>query len=880
MSRTCTATLAAAFLLASASAVDARQPSAPYARLDATVGHLPKNVVPIDYDITLHPQIAARTTTGAETIRLLVRTATPTIVISTLEMSVSSASLDRGTAATIATDPKKQQTTLTFAQPVGAGIHTLHLAFAGKIGTEPQGLFVQPYTTASGGKDEMIATQFESTDARRMFPCFDEPSFRATYKLTVTVPSDLTAVSNMPVERETTAGTEKTVAFARTPSMSTYLVVLAAGHFSEISDSVDGIKIDVFAPSDRIDHAQYALDAEKKLLAYYDGYFGIKFPLPKLDLIDVPGGFPGAMENWGGITFNESLLLFDPKVEPESAKIGIFETIAHEMSHQWTGDLVTMDWWSGLWLNEGFADWMETKASDHFNPSWHLWDRVEGDVALAMTSDEKATSHPIQVPVEDDTQAGATFDEITYQKGGAVIRMMEQYLGEDTFRDGVRDYLKAHAYGNTTAADLWSSLSSVSHRDVAALAGPWIDTPGLPVVTVATACENGHRTVSLTQHRFLVDGGDSGAQLWPIPVAISTGGPPVYTLLSERTGTADGGSCTAPLAIDAGAIGYYRVALDDQLAKQQIAQFPQLTVAERARAIGDFNAQMLAGGAPPARLFAAIGRVRPDDALTVWSSALRSLRGISDLENGESGKEPFEAYAIRLLRPVGTRVGWDAAPGEDSQTESLRSDLITALGIAGDPATIAEARTRFAAFERDPASLPAALREPVFTIVGNYADEATWEQLKKLLLTAKSPEAGQQYANALFAARDPQLARKNLAMAVDGSLPPELGSVLPFIDVVEVALAGRQGTLAWTFFKAHDAEMTSKLSAFEQPFIAGALVPLFWNVAPQSELDALIDATPNVPPQLAAKAKHDIAIRLAQRARLVTPIDALVASVR
>jgi aminopeptidase N len=223
-------------------------------------------------------------------------------------------------------------------------------------------------------------------------------------------------------------------------------------------------------------------------------------------------------------------------------------------------------------------------------------------------------------------------------------------------------------------------------------------------------------------------------------------------------------------------------------------------------------------------------------------------------------------------------VGWDAAPGEDSQTESLRSDLITALGIAGDPATIAEARARFARIEKDPASLPAALREPVFTIAGNYADEATWEQRRKYLLAAKSPEEGQQFASALFAARDPQLASKNLAMAIDGSLPPELGSVLPFIDVVEVALAGRQGKLAWTFFKAHDAQMTGKLSVFEQPFVASALVPLFWNVAPESELDALIDATPNVPPQLVTKAKHDIATHLAQRASLVAPIDALVAS--
>ncbi|MBD5634218.1 MAG: M1 family metallopeptidase [Candidatus Eremiobacteraeota bacterium] len=871
-----TATLAALSLsIFAASAARADQPF----NFDTTPGHLSKNVIPLDYDIVLQPQSAARTTSGTEKIGLRVRAATPTIVLSTLEMSVSRASLD-GAVATVATDETKQQTTLTFAHPVAAGLHSLRLAFAGKIGTAPQGLFVQPYTTSDGVKEEMLATQFESADARRMFPCFDEPAFRATYHLTATVPADFTAVSNMPVERERNTAAGKVVTFERTPKMSTYLVVLAAGRFKEISDSVDGVKLDVFAPHDRIDQATYALAAEKKLLAYYDDYFGYRFPLPKLDLIDVPGGFPGAMENWGGITFTESDLLFDPKLEPESAKVDIFETIAHEMSHQWTGDLVTMDWWSGLWLNEGFADWMETKASDHFNPQWHLWDRVEGDVATAMSSDQKATSHPIEQPVPDDTQAGATFDEITYQKGGAVIRMMEQYLGEDTFRDGVRAYLRAHAYGNTTSADLWASLGSVAHRDVGALVDPWIVAPGLPVVTATTSCANGHRTIALEQHRFLVDGGDAGTQLWPIPVGISTGGASAYTLLSGRTATVDGGACDAPLEVNSGALGYYRVGLDESATTAEIARLPQYSVAERARAIGDLNALMLAGTVPPARLFAALGEVRSDDALTVWGASLRALRGIADLENGGSGQPAFEAYSVRLLRPVLQRIGWNAAPNEDSQTESLRSDLIDALGTAGDRATIAEANARFARFNTDPSSLPPSLRGSVLGVAGSYADGATWEELRKHFLATKNPEEAQQYARALWAARDPELARKNLQMAVDGSIPAEFGDILPFIDIVDVAAAGRQRQLAWTFYQTHGKAMTAKLSAFVQPFVTGQIVPFFWNAAPETELDAVIDGAVGTPAQLKAKAKHDVSLRLAQRDRLVPPIDAFLASKR
>ena len=396
LSRTALA-CAALFACATAGSVSApASADAPFT-FDRTFGRLPKTVVPSNYDITLRPDIVNRRTTGREVVHLRVRRATSTIVFNTLELTVTGAVLAtvRGTP-TITTDDKAQQTTLHFAHPVAAGTYDLTLDFSGKIGTQPEGLFVQPYTTAGGGKEEMLATQFESTDARRMFPSWDEPAYRATYRLTVTVPADFEAVSNMPVQSERSVGSDKIVSFERTPKMSTYLVVFCAGRFASIADSVDGVKLRVVAPRDRIDNARYALDSEKKLLHYYDTYYGYKYPLPKLDLIDVPGGFPGAMENWGGITFTEAALLFDPKIEPESAKEQIFVTIAHEMSHQWTGDLVTMDWWSGIWLNESFADWMQTKASDHFNPQWHLWDRVESDVEQAMRSDQQATAHPIE----------------------------------------------------------------------------------------------------------------------------------------------------------------------------------------------------------------------------------------------------------------------------------------------------------------------------------------------------------------------------------------------------------------------------------------------------------------------------------------------------
>jgi aminopeptidase N len=842
---------------------------------DRTFGRLPKTVVPSNYDITLRPDIVNRRTTGHEVVHLRVRSATTTIVFNTLELTVTGATL--GTAQgtpSITTDEKAQQTTLHFAHPVAPGAYDLTLDFSGKIGTQPEGLFVQPYTTASGGKEEMLATQFESTDARRMFPSWDEPAYRATYKLTVAVPADFEAVSNMPVQSQRSAGSDKIVSFERTPKMSTYLVVFCAGRFASISDSVDGVKLRVVAPHDRIDNARYALDSEKKLLHYYDTYYGYKYPLPKLDLIDVPGGFPGAMENWGGITFTEAALLFDPKIEPESAKEQIFVTIAHEMSHQWTGDLVTMDWWSGIWLNESFADWMQTKASDHFNPQWRLWDRVESDVEDAMRSDQQSTAHPIEQPVADETQAAAAFDEITYQKGGAVVHMLERYLGEDTFRDGVRAYIKAHAYSNSTAADLWQGLDSAAHRNVAAIASDFIEHPGVPLVTADATCANGSRTLTLSQQRFFIEPGDSSKQLWSIPVGISVAGKTSYTLLSTKSASVAAGSCAQPFVVNAGALGYFRVRLDPASTAAQIAHLSDLTVAERARFIGDTNASVLAGALPASQLVAAIDAVRPDDALTVWTSVGSALGGMADLEAGQSGRSAFEAYEVRVLSPVFARLGWDARPGEGPQAESLRSQAIQTLGQAGEPAVIAEAKARFAKFVADPGSLTPALREPVLDIAGSYADEATWETLFGLFKKSTNALEGRQYALALWRARDPALAAKNLAMATE--LPSEMGGTLGYFDVLTVSLGGRQPDAAWAYFKAHSDALSSKISGFMRPLVIPIVAPLFWNAAPASDLYALIDATPNLPPAQAAKAKHVIELRLKQRSELLPAIDAAV----
>jgi aminopeptidase N len=858
------------------SASPARAADQPYT-FDSTLGRLPKTVVPIDYDIALTPNVAARTTAGTESVRVRVRTATAKVVVNTLEMTVQTARLANGPAATISNDPKLQQTALTFAKPIAPGTYTLQLAFAGKIGAAAQGLFLQEYQTASGGHEAMLATQLESTDARRVFPCWDEPAFRATYRLSVTVPHKFTAVSNMPVATTVPKGSLKTVTFERTPKMSTYLVVFCAGKFTSISDSVDGVKVSVYAPSDRIQNGRYALAAATELLAYYDQYYDYKFPLPKLDLIDVPAGFPGAMENWGGIVFTESLLLFDPKTEPEANKQQIFQTVAHEMSHQWTGDLVTMDWWSRIWLNESFAHWMQIKATDHFNPSWHLYDSEGDNVALAMTTDQRTTAHPTVVPVEDETQAANAFDDVTYERGGSVIRMFEHYLGPDTFRDGVRAYIKAHAYSNATAADLFAGLSSAAHKDVGALVYPWIEGAGVPLVSADATCANGKRTLALSQQRFLVEPGQSSDRLWPIPVGVEVAGTVQYVLLNGKTATVDGGTCDQPFNVNSDALGYYRVKLDDASEDAQLGRFSQLKVAERARFVDDTYALLLAGEASPARLVATLGKVSPGDPLAVWSAVTRATTDLSNLEVGRPGQPAFEAYIVRLLDPVLAHVGWDAQPTDDPQTPVLRGTLVQRLGSAGDKPVIAEAQRRFALFRTNPASLSTELQGPVCTVAGTYADDATWTALHGLFTGTKDRGVALQYGMALWGARDPALAQKNLAMTTNGDITAEDGVVAPYYDVLTVALGGRHPDVAWQFFKGNQDKLATYLTAFEKPVIISIVAPLFWNAAPTSELDAMIDGS-DAPPDAKARAKHVIDLKVAQRDRLLPGVDAAVSS--
>src|SRR2546423_850856 len=490
-------------------------------------GKLPKQVVPLEYSIRIVPDLTKLTFSGSETVKIKASAPVREIVLNSAELEIAKAAIDgiQLSSDTIRLDPNNELLTIALPNELAVGEHSLALEFSGTITQKGRGFYYMPYQEQStGAKKIALGTQFEPSDARRFFPCWDEPSFRARFQLTAVVPENWLAVSNMPVESEHKIDIGKEVRFQPTPSMSSYLNVFVAGELDLIETKAAGTQIRVIATKGKAEWGRYALESTAQILQYYNDYFGVPYPLPKLDQIAIPGGFGGAMENWGGITYYESALLFDPKKSSAATRQRIYEVIAHETAHQWFGDLVTMAWWDNLWLNEGFASWMGSKCSAHFNPNWEVWlaknihrdptRRTGISKELEMEDDARSTTHPIQQPVANEAEANSAFDDITYRKGQSFLRMLESFLGENVFRDGIRRYIAAHKYSNSTTADLWKALSDASGKPVAQIATAWTEQPGFPVVIVKRDGDN----VLLEQQRFTVNCPNAPALEWKIPL--------------------------------------------------------------------------------------------------------------------------------------------------------------------------------------------------------------------------------------------------------------------------------------------------------------------------------------------------------------------------
>ncbi|HEY0369775.1 MAG TPA: M1 family metallopeptidase [Chthoniobacterales bacterium] len=849
---------------------------------DTTPGKLPKAVVPNEYSVRIAPDLKKLTFSGSETVNIEVRQPVHELVLNAADLAVTNASVDNVAVASSAfkVDAKQQTLTITLPNELSAGRHTLALSFSGKINSAGVGLYHAPYQEhGTGAKKDMLGTQFEATDARRMFPCWDEPSFRARFQLTAVIPENWVALSNMPIEQETKSRGSKEVRFGMTPPMASYLNVFCAGELDSIEKQNGGVLHRVNATKGKAEMGRYALESAQQIVSFYNDYFGIAFPLPKLDEIAVPGGFGGAMENWGGIVYFESGLLFDPESSSAETKQRVYSVIAHEVAHQWFGDLVTMAWWDNLWLNEGFASWMGSKCTAQFNPDWEVWLRRDEPrdptrragipKEAAMETDARSTTHPIQQKIETEAEAGRAFDDIAYKKGQSFLRMLENFLGEDVFRDGLRRYMAAHKFSNATTADLWNSLGEASGKPVREIAASWTEQPGFPVVKVA---RDANGKVTLTQERFTINYPDAPALEWKIPLTFMVADErPVSLLMSSKRIELPEIPEDAALKLNVEGAGNYRVQYDDASWQLLLAALPSLTTPDRVNLLSDTWAFVQADRVPISAYFDLIAKLPTRIGLPEHNQMITAFSTIDSLLHDDAMRESFQQYARSVLRPTFDRIGWDARPNESSTETDLRASIIAALARFNDPEIIAGCNERFVNFLKDPHTLSPDLRRPVLNVIGRFADERAWNRLHELGVKATSLEQKQDIYEALTMVVDPKLATKTLQLSLTNELPTSRALFL----VPHVARNSGQAQLAWDFAKAHMPQLLAKTDALSAMSFAPSLFTFFDDAARIPDLQSY--AKSNLPPDAApevAKAVDEVSFRADFRKRLIDQLAA------
>lgn len=743
-----------------------------------TPGILPKAVVPTHYNLRLVPDLEQRTFAGTAVISVMVRKPVTEVVLHALALEIDHIDLIDGSNPPVPLTSTYAEKTQTLTVPVklAPGAHTLRFQYRGKIGTTAQGFFVDRYETSHGEK-LMLGTQMEVAEARRVFPCWDEPVFRATFDISLVIPKKMMGVSNLPVIAETPVDeTHKLVTFARTPAMSTYLVAIYAGEFAVLSDELDGVKLRILATEGKLAGASYPMEVVKRVLAFQNDYFGTKYPLPKLDHIGVPNAFSGfgAMENWGAITYIDTALLFDPAKGSQAGRERVFQVIAHETAHQWFGNLVTLAWWNNLWLNEGFASWLETKTSDALNPSWHVWLRANANKETAMRLDAQDSTHPILQPIANESQAANGFDSISYLKGQSFLRMLENYLGEKPFRDGIRLYINRHLYSNATTADLWAAMEEASGKPVSAIATDWTERPGFPIVTAARQTIDGQTKLVLNQQRFSSGQPHPQSAPWKIPVTYARLGnfdQSRTVLMEDRDLVLPWPDGSGPLKLNVGNNGFYRVQYADDLATEISPHIAELPPEDQLNLLSDTWALAKAQRIPVTRWLDLATGLRDSEYRTVLELILTTIGGIDGYEVGQPGRAAYQQWALTILKPLHQRFGWEARPDESPLDAGIRADLIELLGQCGDGDTLAAAHRKFQAYRADPTTLPGNLIGPVLNIVGRHADRVTYDQLHAIARQAIDTRTKRYAYHAMQSALDPALIETTMQLTLSDDMP-------------------------------------------------------------------------------------------------------------
>ena len=769
---------------------------------------LPRTAVPSRYDIRLEPDLTTLTFRGTETVALDVTERISDVTLNAIELTIESASLENDRGDTIRATPVMEEATercrLTLASPAAPGRWRLRLGFRGTLNDKLRGFYRSVYKDPSGISRTMAATQFEATDARRAFPCWDEPSFKAVFAVTLVIDPALTAVSNTSIVSETQEDGRKVVRFADSISMSTYLVAFVVGELEATEAvTVGRTPMKVWCVPGKKRLARFGQDIGAASLAFFEQYYGLPYPGDKLDLLAIPDFAAGAMENLGAITFRETALLVDETAASHSELERVADVVAHENAHMWFGDLVTMTWWNGIWLNEAFATFMEMLAVDDWKPEWQRWATFGVSRAAALSLDGLHSTRPIEFPVTSPRDADAMFDVLTYEKGAAVLRMLEQYLGPEVFRTGVRDYLETHKFANADTGDLWAALGRAAHQPIPAVMDGWIFRPGYPVVTVSRDA-GGH--LVLAQQRFnylrqpLPPATIEPEQPWQVPVQLRVhgrGSVEERVLLTEREARLRVGEAADLVVANAGGHGFYRVRYAPDLLEALLKRLDLLAPIERFNLVNDAWALAVAGLMPLTAYLELTARFRDERDRNVWSVLTASFYAINRVAT-PADRPRLEALVRDRVAPAFAALGWAPRPGEDELTRQLRGDLARALGVLGnDSAVQAHAAEIYAGSLKQPGSVDPNLLPAVIAVLAHAGDAGRYDEFLAAFRSARTPQDEQRYLYALAAFRDPALLAQTLDRAVNGEIRTQDA---PFV-VRSMLMSVYARELAWDFVK-------------------------------------------------------------------------------
>src|SRR5271163_3342797 len=757
-----------------------------FATLSTSAQRLPETVVPDSYDLKFTPDLSSATFSGEETIHAHLQKAATTITLNSAEIEFQEASIAAGDfkqAAAVKLDEKNETASLWVPDTVPVGPIEIHIRFTGVLNDKLRGFYLSQTTHR-----RYAVTQFEATDARRAFPSFDEPAYKAVFRVTLVVDKGDTAISNGKIISDTpgpTAG-KHTLTFSESPKMSSYLVAMMVGDFACIEGAADNVPIRVCAVPEKKNLLSYALLSAENILKFYDTYFQTKYPFKKLDIIAFPDFSAGAMENVAAITYRETLLTIDDKNASVGAHQAVVSVLAHEMAHMWFGDLVTMKWWDDIWLNEGFATWMSYKPIEAWKPDWHVERGEIRETNASLRTDSIASVRAIRAKAETPAEIATLFDDIAYGKAASVLRMVEAYVGPAVFQKGVNAYLEKHVYGNAAAEDFWNQMAATSEKPVDGIMASFTMQSGAPLVTlVKTECgvkvvQSGRHKkkvpvteVTLSQERYFADAAKLTAgtqEIWQIPVNLRPAGSKdtTYVLLAQRQQTFEVPGCSPWVYANAGGRGYYRSNYDAAtLAKMSVELETTFSPEERIHFLGDEWAMVRVGRLNVGDYLDTVEKMKAERSRAVVGTMTGRFGYINDYVASAGDRAAFEKWVRDFLRPIAAELGESPTPGESDDRRGLRSDVFATLVRYGrDPQLLAKSRLLVEQYMRDPNSVEAALAGNALAVSALDGNADLYERYLEHMKTAKTPEEYYNYFGALSQFPSAELAKRTVELAL------------------------------------------------------------------------------------------------------------------